>query len=71
MAGTFVEIGSTGLKQFAGFVREEYLRELQGQRGMSKFREMGDDDISTEPGIEDVHSGAVGNTLDGTPYGEL
>ena len=45
MAGTFVEIGSTGLKQFAGFVREEYLRELQGQRGMSKFREMGDDDI--------------------------
>lgn len=45
MAGTFVEIGSTGLKQYAGFIREEYLRELQGQRGMSKFREMGDDDI--------------------------
>lgn len=36
-----------------------------------KFAEMDDTDISTEPGIEDVHSGAEGHALDGTPYGEL
>jgi hypothetical protein len=44
MPSTFVEIGSTGLKQHAGFVREEFLRELQGQRGMAKYREIGDND---------------------------
>jgi len=37
---------------------------------VEQFAEMGDDDISTEPGIEDVHSGADGVGLDGTAYGD-
>lgn len=40
----FQEIGVTGLIHTAGFVREEFLRELQGRRGMRKFREMKDND---------------------------
>lgn len=36
----FAEIGRTGLQQWGGFVREEFLRELQGRRGMLTFREM-------------------------------
>jgi general secretion pathway protein G len=28
-------------------------------------------DPNAEPGITDIHSGAEGNTLDGTPYSEL
>lgn len=44
MASAFTEYGSTGLRQWGGFIREEFLRELQGQRGMAKYREMGDND---------------------------
>ena len=40
----FQEIGATGLVHTAGFVREEFLRELQGRRGMRKYREMKDND---------------------------
>ena len=40
----FQEIGATGLIHTAGFVREEFLRELQGRRGMRKYREMKDND---------------------------
>lgn len=36
----YAEIGSSGLKQSAGFIREEFLQELQGPRGMKKYREM-------------------------------
>jgi hypothetical protein len=45
MPPTISEIGSTGLSQWGGFIREEYLRELTGRRGMRVYREMGDDDI--------------------------
>lgn len=45
MPPTISEIGSTGLNQWGGFIREEYLRELTGRRGMRVYREMGDDDI--------------------------
>lgn len=34
------ELGSVGLKQYGGVVREEFLRELQGPRGMKVYREM-------------------------------
>ncbi len=34
------ELGSVGLKQYGGVVREEFLRELQGQRGAKVYREM-------------------------------
>lgn len=37
-------IGSTGLKQFGGFVSEEFLPELQGQKGVRVYREMSDND---------------------------
>lgn len=36
----YAELGRTGLKQVAGFVQEEFLRELQGARGMQAYREM-------------------------------
>ena len=39
---TFGEIGQSGLRAFAGWVREEFLPELQGRQGAQKFREMGD-----------------------------
>lgn len=34
------------------------------------MNEVSDQDISTEPGIVDVRSGASGNSLDGTPYAD-
>ena len=34
------------------------------------YAEISDEDISTEPGIADVFSGATGTSLDGTPYAE-
>lgn len=37
-------VGGTGLKQTAGYIHEEFLRELAGQRGMRKFREMAEND---------------------------
>lgn len=37
-----LSIGSTGLKQSGGFIQEEFLKELRGQAGMRKFREMAD-----------------------------
>lgn len=39
---TFRNIGSSGLKQFGGYVREEFLPFLNGPRGMAVYREMGD-----------------------------
>lgn len=39
---TFREIGTSGLRVFSGFVKEEVLLELQGRQGAQKFREMGD-----------------------------
>ena len=35
------------------------------------FAELDDADISAEPGIDNVRSGAPGNSLDGVPYGEF
>jgi hypothetical protein len=37
-------IGSTGLRQFGGFVSEEFLKELAGTRGARTYREMADND---------------------------
>jgi hypothetical protein len=33
----FVELGSSGLRQSGGFIREELLRELSGPRGMRVY----------------------------------
>ena len=38
----FGEVGSTGLVQYGGEVREDFLRQLQGKRGYSTYREMSD-----------------------------
>jgi hypothetical protein len=40
----FAEIGATGLNRFGGHVNEEFLRELQGARGMKIYREMSTND---------------------------
>lgn len=39
-----VEIGTTGLKRSSGFIHEEFLRELQGQRAIKVYREMASND---------------------------
>ena len=39
---TFKEIGTSGLRAFSGWVKEEILYELQGRQGAQKYREMGD-----------------------------
>ena len=41
----FRELGATGLSRDGGVVRDEYLRELQGDRWLSVVREMGNDPI--------------------------
>ena len=40
----FLEIGSSGLVQFGGEVKDEFLRSLQGQTGYRTYREMADND---------------------------
>lgn len=36
----FGELGRSGINQWGGFIAEEFLRELQGRRGMLTYREM-------------------------------
>ena len=40
----FGEIGSSGLHQFGGEVREDFLRQLQGRQAFANYREMSDND---------------------------
>ncbi|HXV77113.1 MAG TPA: type II secretion system protein [Candidatus Polarisedimenticolaceae bacterium] len=58
-------------------VDDRYLREVpfdpitrSNDSWIVEYVELTDEDISTEPGIEDVRSGAEGTSLDGTAYGE-
>lgn len=39
---TFRELGQSGLRAFAGWVKEEFLLELQARQGAQKYREMRD-----------------------------
>lgn len=39
---TFADIGSSGLRQYGGWVREEFLPQLVGQQGARMYREMVD-----------------------------
>jgi hypothetical protein len=43
---TFWEIGQTGLRQFSGWVREEFLQTLVGRQGAQKYREMMDNNAT-------------------------
>ena len=56
-------------------VEDKYLRDLphdpitkSNDTWITEFAELDDADISTEPGIADVHSGAPGLSLDGSAY---
>lgn len=40
----YAEIGRTGLRQWGGYVLEEWLSELQGKRGAEMYREISDQD---------------------------
>lgn len=40
----YVEFGATGLRNFAGYIREEWLRDLLGWKGRRVLREMRDND---------------------------
>lgn len=40
----YAEIGRTGLRQWGGYILEEWLSELQGKRGAEMYREMADQD---------------------------
>jgi len=58
-------------------VDDKYLRALpvdpitqKSDTWVTDPAELGEDDISIEPGIADVHSGAPGAALDGTLYSE-
>ena len=58
-------------------VDDHYLRELPfdpitGSRDTwsYEYADLGEEDISLEPGIADVHSGADGYSLNGTPYAD-
>lgn len=59
-------------------VDDRYLRDvpvdpITGSRDtwVTEPADMGEEDISTEPGISDVRSGAEGTALDGRPYAEF
>ena len=39
------QIGTTGIKRVGPYIREEYLRELQGRQGRAKYREMYANDV--------------------------
>ena len=41
---TFDEYGRKGLKQYAGVMMEEFLPQLQGQRGIEAYKEMESND---------------------------
>lgn len=43
-ASAYGEIGRTGLRQWGGYILEEWLHELQGRRGAEMYREMSDQD---------------------------
>ena len=40
MPGGMKEYGSIGQRRYAGMFSEEFLRELQGKRGIEVYREM-------------------------------
>lgn len=42
--GNFAELGSTGLRHSGGWINEEFLRALQGDRALRVHREMADND---------------------------
>jgi len=40
----FMEVGSSGLQQSGGIIRDDFLRQLQGKQAFANYREMADND---------------------------
>jgi hypothetical protein len=59
----YPEIGVTGLRRYSGFVFEEFLRDLRGQRGMQVYREIKDNSAKVGAAL-----GAVTSTALGVPW---
>ena len=55
------EIGVSGIRQFSGYIQEEFLTDLQGVRGHRVYREMSDNDpiVGAILGAVDTHLRAV------------
>src|SRR3954463_6174297 len=43
---TFHEVGQSGLRQYSGWVREEFLSQLQGRQAARVYREMSDNNAT-------------------------
>jgi hypothetical protein len=43
---TYKEMGQTGLRQYSGWVREEFLPQLQGRQAARVYREMSDNNAT-------------------------
>ena len=43
-ATDFMEVGSSGLQQNGGMIRDDFLRQMQGKQGYANLREMADND---------------------------
>jgi hypothetical protein len=59
------EIGAPGLKEWGGFVREEFVTELQGQRGAQRYREMVDNCPCVDTAIKTMVNVSIRAIQDG------
>src|SRR5882724_5778774 len=73
-SGTYDELGVLGLRQFGGYVREEYHRDLVGEKGKRIYDEMSRDEpivrallFAIEKLVEQVKWGVEGAEDDETP----
>lgn len=54
-----ISLGDSGLKAYGGFINEEFLRELSGDKGLRVYREMGEND-ATIAAILEVFCSLIG-----------
>ncbi len=59
------EIGAPGLKEYGGFVREEFVTELQGQRGAQRYREMVDNCPAVDTALKTMVNVSIRSIQDG------
>lgn len=60
-------LGDSGLKAYGGFINEEFLRELSGDRGRRVYREMGEND-ATIGAILEVFNSMIGAAWGGYSF---
>lgn len=56
----YPELGVTGLKRYSGFVQDEFLPELRGQRGMQIYREIRDNSAKVGAALGAAEMAALG-----------